>query len=357
MSIEIPKNRLLLYFLLYLIIFFFNLSSALAQTPVIQQDANADITPGTQAEASPVPQSPIDTKPLAETSGIQEEISEEVEPGKAPGNVISQPGIDFPRRFGYDYFAGARSKIIAQEQTLVDRPLTRVEKDAISGFVGPIDMMSANVTATVPSKYVLSPGDKLKVQYWSDVVEPQTINLVVDSKGEVTIPKIGEPIVVRGMTLAQFQDAAKDMIERVAYKNLKLIASLENLRSIQIFITGEAFRPGSYAVSAVSTLFNTLYNCGGPSVNGSLRNIKLLRDSETKIVDFYKYLMDGDSSQDYSLEAGDTIFISPVGRAISVSGEVKRPAIYELKEGENLLELISLAGGILPGGFLQRIQI
>ena len=218
-------------------------------------------------------------------------------------------------------------------------------------------MMDSNVSVTVPVQYALRPGDKLKIQYWSDVLELQTVEIIVDSKGEVEIPRIGEPIVVRGMTLEQFQKAVKDMIERVAYKNLKLIATLESLRSIQIFITGEAFRPGSYAVSSITTLFNALYLSGGPGRNGSLRDIKLLRNGDSTSVDFYKFLMEGDSSQDYTLESGSTIFISPVGRTVSISGEVKRPAIYELKEGDNLLEVISLAGGILPSGFLQRIQV
>jgi len=267
-----------------------------------------------------------------------------------------------PKRFGYDFFTGARNRILRIEEGARERedgeavPGPSVVKDAISGFVGPMDMMDANITATVPSKYVLGPGDKVTLHFWSDVVEFQTVTLVVDGKGEVIIPRAGK-MVVRGMTLAQFQEAAREMLERVAYKNLKLHATLDKLRSIQIFITGEAFRPGSYAVSAVTTLFNALYMCGGPNDNGSLRDIRLLRNTETKIVDFYRFLMDGDSGQDSSLDAGDTIFISQIGRTATTSGELKRPAVYELKEGENLQELTHLAGGIRPSGFLQRVQI
>ncbi len=271
-----------------------------------------------------------------------------------------------PERFGYRFFTGARNRILKLEDSLIAMagatgmaPVPSMVRDALSGFVGPMDMVNANVTATVPSKYVLGPGDRITLHFWSDLLEYQTVLLAVDDNGEIEIPKSGK-MVVRGMTLEQFQEAAREELTRVAYKNLKLIATLDRLRSIQIFITGEAFRPGSYAVSAVTTLFNALYMCGGPSDNGSLRRIKLLtggRYSETKTLDFYKFLMDGDSSQDFSLNVGDTIFIPPIERTAMISGEVKRPAVYELKEGENLLELVSLAGGIRPSGFLQRVQI
>ncbi|MGB9596746.1 MAG: SLBB domain-containing protein, partial [Candidatus Poribacteria bacterium] len=223
-------------------------------------------------------------------------------------------------------------------------------------FVGPMDMANANIQATVPDRYTLGPGDKINITYWTDIVEPKTEILTVDEKGEVTTEKLGK-MVVRGMTLAQFEEAVKAGLSRVAYKNLQLIATLDELRSIQIFITGEVFRPGSYAVSAVTTVANALYMCGGPNENGSLRDIKLIRRNETKSIDFYKFLMKGDSSQDYSLESGDTIMVPLVGKTVTISGEVKRPAIYELKADENLKELITIAGNIRPTGYIQRVRI
>jgi len=271
-------------------------------------------------------------------------------------------------RFGYDFFAGARNRILLPEKVIPaekydtekygteKRETNTVQKDAISGFVSPTDMIDTNVNATVPDRYILGPGDRITVTYWTDIIELRTEPLIVDENGEVTIEKLGK-MVVRGMTLAQFQDAVKTGLSRVAYKNLQLFATLDRLRSIQIFITGETFRPGSYAVSAVTTLFNALYLCGGPNENGSLRDIRIIKRNETKVVDFYKFLMKGDSSQDYSLDSGDTIMIPLIGRTVTITGEVKKPAIYELKEGENLKELITLAGGMRPTGFLQRIRI
>jgi protein involved in polysaccharide export with SLBB domain len=286
-------------------------------------------------------------------------------------------------RFGYDFFAGARNRILKPEKVITaekyntqknntqnydtqnygnenygteKRETTTIQKDAISGFVGPTDMIDTNVNATIPDRYILGPGDRITITYWTDVIELRTESLVVDENGEVTIEKLGK-MVVRGMTLAQFQDAVKTGLSRVAYKNLQLFATLDRLRSIQIFITGETFKPGSYAVSAVTTLFNALYLCGGPNENGSLRDIRIIKRNETKVVDFYKFLMKGDSSQDYSLDSGDTIMIPLIGRTVTITGEVKKPAVYELKEGENLKELITIAGGIRPTGFLQRVRV
>ena len=279
-------------------------------------------------------------------------------PGETERSAVEIP-VSF-KRFGYNFFAGARNRILRLEESVENdteaAPSLSAVKDAISGFVGPMDMVNANVTATVPSKYVLGPGDRLTLHFWSDIEELQTVSLIVDDKGEVVIPK-ARKMVVRGMTLAQFEEAARQELTRMAYKNLKLIATLDRLKSIQVFIFGEAFRPGSYAMSAVTTLFNALYMCGGPSDNGSLRSIKLLRNSETKTIDLYRFLMEGDPSQDFSLDAGDTIFISRVGRIATISGEVKRPGEYELNENEELREFIHLAGGIRPSGFLQRVQI
>jgi len=343
-------------------------------------------------------------KKAIERSGKQkgEEIDEVIDDENGDVEVEIEPFV--PQKFGFSFFLGARMRILKlegsyipeyeepksvedtyevdqiEEAEAIEEPegtavteepietdktaaqrltyLPREEKvqNAISGFVGPIEMMSAKVSASVPDNYILRPGDRLTVHYWSNVVEFTTMNLVIDEKGDIILPKIGQ-MTIRGMTLAQFENSARETLERVAFKNLKLIATLDSLRSIQIFITGEAFRPGSYNVSAVTSLFNVLYLCGGPSDNGSLRNIKLIRNGETRIIDFYKYLMQGDATQDLKLEEGDTIFISPEGRMTTILGEVKRPAIYELGENENLLSSINLANGIRPSGYLQRIRI
>ncbi len=260
-------------------------------------------------------------------------------------------------RFGLSFFTPARNRIIAVEDMISKGKTPQVsQKDAVAGFVGPLDMVSSHTNATIPPQYSLSPGDKVTIYYWGDLIELSEVKLTLDEKGEVSIPRAGR-IVARGMTISQFQGAVREQLQRVLGKNLSLIASLDSLRSIQIFITGEAFRPGSYAVSAVTTLFNALYAGGGPSDTGSLRDIKLIRNNKTINVDFYNYLLKGESRDDYPLLPGDTIFISKTGRLVTVDGEVNRPGIYELKDGERLKDVILLGNGIKPTGMLKNVQI
>jgi len=260
-------------------------------------------------------------------------------------------------RFGMPFFKPARNRILTLEEMMRQGKKPPVgQRDALSGFVGPLDMVSSYVNATIPPQYVLNPGDTVIIHYWGDLLELTELTLTLNSKGEVSIPKVGM-LIARGMTLAQFQGAAKDQLQRVFGKNISLIATLDSLKSIQIFMTGEVIRPGSYAVSAVTTLFNALYASGGPNKYGSLREIKLLRNNKTITIDFYNYLLKGESKDDYPLQAGDTIFISKVGKLVSIEGEVNRPGLFELKGEERLKDLVSLANGIKPTGLLQRVQI
>lgn len=118
------------------------------------------------------------------------------------------------------------------------------------------------------------------------------------------------------------------------------------LRSIKVFVLGEVKKPGAYTISALSHTFHVLYAAGGPTKLGTLRQIKLRREGKPEMhVDLYKMLIEGDNSQDYKLEAGDVVFVPPVGDVIGVAGNVKRPAIYEAKEKLTLSDILEMAGG------------
>ena len=303
---------------------------------------------------------PEEQSEIPET-GLEIDDKTETEIPRDSSRGIEDPGGEYAdKHFGRNVFKPARERILAIERGLALglKPETgRI--DAIAGFVGPLDMVSLSVNATVPSKYLLGPGDHVVVYFWGDQIALNTEQLIIDGQGEISVPKGGR-LVVRGMTLPQLQNALKEKMQLnlgIQHKEINIIATLNRLRSIQVFITGEAFRPGTYAVSAVTSLFNALYACGGPNGYGSLREIKLLTDRETLTIDFYDYLLGGDSSQDYPLQPGDTIFISRAKRQISIEGEVNRPSIYELKKGEGLEDLIQYANGLKPTSFIQRIQI
>ncbi len=315
------------------------------------------LTPPTQTSPGPTMEAPAPL-PLkrAKTEKIEEPDTEKLE---EPDSVLP---ADFRRglvRFGQVFFEPARRRILELERRVISGETslpTVQQRDAISGFVGPLEMVSSSVYATIPNRYVLSPGDSVQISYWGTMLDLQRVKLVVDEKGEVIIPQ-GGVMVVRGMTLDQFQKAVKEELRRVTVEDLELIATLDQLKSIQIFVTGEAFRPGSYAVSAATTLFNALYAAGGPSDRGSLRDIRLLRNQLETRVDMYDYLLRGDSEADFPLRPGDTIFIPVATRTVAIRGEVVRPGIYDLRENENIEALIALAGGIKTTGILQQVQI
>ncbi len=261
--------------------------------------------------------------------------------------------------FGRAFFVPARKKIADLERRIIRGEATLpnlAARDALAGFVGPLEMVTSSVYAGIPHRYVLTPGDQITLSYWARTLDLQTLPLVVDAVGEVSLPKVGK-MVARGMTLDAFQNNVRAALARVTVNDLELIATLDRLKSMQIFITGSAFRPGSYAVSAVTTLFNALYAAGGPTDEGSLRDVRLIRGGQTIRIDFYDYLMRGDSQNDLPLHSGDTIFIPRLDRSVGIGGEVARPAIYEIKEGEHLAALVDLAGGVKSTGILQRVQI
>ena len=262
-----------------------------------------------------------------------------------------------PQRFGYQYFEGARKRILRLEQELQTNGIPQAKiQDAIGGFVGPIEMMQGNVNAQIPHNRILAPGDKLTLISWSDQTSLEKSTIVVDAQGYAILPQVGK-LVVRGMTLTQFEKIAQEALSHKQFTDLKVVASFTELHTIQIFITGWVFRPGTYATSSVTSVFNALYLSGGPSESGALRNIHLIRNGETTHIDFYQYLMKGDSSQDIPLVAGDTIYIAPVEKLVEISGEVRRPGAYEVLPDDNFDVLLEMAGDIKPTGFAKRIQI
>jgi len=197
----------------------------------------------------------------------------------------------------------------------------------------------------VPAEYVLGPGDTLEVQLIGN--GGGRYSLTVGRDGAVDFPELG-PIGVAGMRFA----AAKEMLERRVSEQMigaRASVSIGALRSIQVFVAGEAIQPGSYTVSGLSTITNALFTSGGVTPVGSLRNIQLKRNGQVvSRLDLYDLLLNGDTRNDARLLPGDVIFIPPVGVTAAVTGEVRRPAIYELPEGSPASQLLYLSGGLTP---------
>lgn len=196
----------------------------------------------------------------------------------------------------------------------------------------------------VPLDYVIGPGDELLVQVWGQV----TLNshFTVDRAGNIYVPQVGT-LRVAGLPFAKLQEYLKSQMSRV-FRNFDLNVNMGQLRSIQVFVVGQARRPGSYTVSSLSTLVDALFVTGGPTPQGSLRHIQLKR-SGSVVVDFdlYDLLGRGDKSKDAPLLPGDVIYIPPAGPQVAIVGSVNAPAIYELKAetGSTVAEALALAAG------------
>jgi polysaccharide biosynthesis/export protein len=209
----------------------------------------------------------------------------------------------------------------------------------------------------VPIDYIVGPGDTLEVQLFGS--ETSRYELTVQRDGRINFPKLG-PIQVGGMTF----DSARELIQQRVAKQLigtQVGVTMGDLRSIRVFVLGEAEKPGSYTVSGLSTMTNALFVSGGVKTIGSLRNIQLKRNGRlVTTLDLYDLLLHGDTSGDKQLMPGDVIFIPPIGNTVSVYGAVQRPAIYELKGEKTAGQAIDIAGGLLPDadaklGQLERI--
>ena len=227
-------------------------------------------------------------------------------------------------------------------------PLEPTGLDALEPFGYSLFDREAGITfepavdLPAPTQYVLGPGDNLEVQLFGN--ENSEYFLESSREGTLNLPAIG-PIVIGGLTFAEGRTVIS---ERVAEQmiGVRVSVTLGELRSIRIFVLGDVERPGSYAVGGLSTMTNALFQSGGVKTIGSLRSIELKRGGETiSTLDLYYLLLRGDTSGDARLEPGDVIFVPPVGDTVSIGGEVRRPAIYEILGGETIADAIQASGG------------
>ena len=202
--------------------------------------------------------------------------------------------------------------------------------------------------------YVIGPGDNLNILLWGGVQEGH--QLEVNRNGAVALPRLGV-IQVWGLTLDQVQRLLQQRFSEF-YTDFRLAVTLGKLRTMLVYVVGEVRQPGAYTVSSLSTIINALFASGGPTKNGSLRRIQLVRQGrQIHTLDLYDFLLRGNKSQDTALQSGDTILVPLIGPVAGVAGNVKRPAIYELDPGMTLQRLLELAGGVTALGYLQRVQV
>ena len=219
-----------------------------------------------------------------------------------------------------------------------------------------------NLAGPVDANYRLGPGDRLVLVLTGDVEASYTLD--VTREGFVVVPQVGR-VDVANLTMAQLEDVLYSRLGRV-YSGLRrgpgatthFSITPARLRTNQIYVVGDVAQPGSYRVSAAGTALSALYAAGGPTEVGSLRNVEVRRGGRTvSTLDVYDYLLRGDATNDVRLENGDVVFVPVHGPRVKISGEVVRPAVYEMKPGETLADLVRTAGGFRASANRQRVQI
>ena len=285
-------------------------------------------------------------------------------PGTVTGQPVRNPAINYSDIQSLLRQGAAGN--LAQQIQLPPQPLTEFQKFVASTTGQILPIYGANLfryvpstfaplnLAPVPLNYILGPGDELRIRVWGQV--NFQANVRVDRSGEIFLPQVG-PVHVEGLPVSALDKNLRAAIGRV-YRNFDLTADVGQTRAIQVYVSGQARRPGVYTVSSLSTLVDAVFASGGPSVEGSMRDIELRRgDQVVTHFDLYDLIAHGDKSKDVKLQSGDVIFIPPVGPQVALTGSVRNPGIYELRSKESLADLLSDAGGVSAVAAEARVSI
>jgi protein involved in polysaccharide export with SLBB domain len=220
----------------------------------------------------------------------------------------------------------------------------------------------APLSGPVDPEYVLGPGDELSLVMTGEVQSSWAFE--VTREGFIVVPEAGQ-VFVSGLTLDELEDRLYDVlgrrysgVRRDADAPIRFHVGLRRLRTSAVYVIGETVRPGAYQVSSVATVLNALYLAGGPNEQASFRHVEVRRNGEVAdTLDLYDYLMGGDTRDDVRLHHGDVVFVPVTGPRVTIEGAVRRPAIYEMTDGEGLGSALDFAGGLSSNAAAHRVQI
>lgn len=216
------------------------------------------------------------------------------------------------------------------------------------------DSRAVPMDLPVGPDYVVGPGDSLSIDMWGGM--STRLVRVVDRTGRVNLPEAG-PLQVSGKSLGEVQQAVQRALSS-QFRDTSADVSVARLRTVRIYVVGEVGEPGAYDISSLSTPLNALVAAGGITPRGSLRKLEHFRGRQLlENVDAYDLLLRGVTPDAKKLENGDTLLVPPVGAQVTVTGMVRRPAIYELNGEKTLADVLDLAGGILPAAALKHVEV
>ncbi|HHF3198595.1 SLBB domain-containing protein [Vibrio sp. CCB-PB317] len=249
--------------------------------------------------------------------------------------------------------SGAVSSNI-EEQWLKKGEQAELKRFGLDLFAGSPSTFAPISDVPVPANYTVGAGDEIIVQLFGK--ENETHRLRVNRAGTINFPSLG-PVNVAGM---YFSDVRDSLTQRVKEQMIGVRSdiSLGELRTMQVFVMGDAYKPGAYTVSALTTISQAIYYSGGFGESGALRDIQLKRDGKIiRKLDMYDLLLKGDSSNDVRLLPDDVVLIGSVNDTVSIEGEINRPAIYEVKAGETYQQLVQMAGGFTANAHVEQLEI
>lgn len=315
-------------------------ASAQAQTASERDDAMATATATATtlptAAASSLPtisngrMAPLQAQPQqAQQQMQQQQMQQQQQESQGPRNLQRQPRK--PGKFEKFVDEVTKAKYVV--------PLTIFGTDLFDSVPTPFSPLNAD---QVNQDYVIGSGDELQIRGWGMVNIDFTAK--VDRSGAVYIPRVGS-VNVAGVKYRDLQSYLKQAVAR-NFTNFDLAVSISQVRPVQIYVVGHVAHPGTYTLSAMSTLLNALFTSGGPESTGSMRNIQVKRGGKVVTTfDLYEMLLNGDKSHDISLQDGDVVYVPEVGPLVALTGDVKRPAIFELKGEATIADAVDWAGG------------
>lgn len=271
------------------------------------------------------------------------------QPQAAPSSESRGPdGVERARPAVAPYVLGEFELFV---QRMAGTEIRRLGADLVTGA---LDGRSGELSPAIPADYLIGTGDEVLLTVWGSV--DADLRLVVDRAGRISVPRVGA-IQLGGVRYGDLESVIEQRVGKV-FKNFQLHATLGQLRSLRVFVTGFVVNPGAYNVGALSTVLSVLMRAGGPSAAGSFRSIELKRGGAVVgRFDLYDLLLRGDRSADRLLQAGDVVHASAIGPQAAVIGSVNRPVIVELAPGEGITAALWMAGGLSSVADRKRLAI
>lgn len=294
-----------------------------------------------------LPIGPAMMQPSIQTQTLQQPFPQQVQPAQIPDaqevKPLPQPSVEKISEFE-QYISEKPIKIISTDLKQFGYDLFRLSPSTFT----PVEKVP------VGPDYVIGPNDEIRITVWGKMEGNWSVT--VDRDGNIGLPKVGI-LGVAGLSFKELKELMHKEFSKY-YTGFEMNVSMGSLRTMRVYLVGNAERPGAYTISSLSTLVTALFESGGPGKVGTMRDIQVKRSGKTVVhFDMYEFLLKGDKNNDLRLMPEDVIFIPPVGVLAAIAGSVNKPAIYELKGETKISRLIEMAGGLSTVAFKGRVQI